>query len=383
MKRLSLGPILLGAVAGTILWTMACSSDSDGGSSSGGSSSGATSGGTDGGGGGGDGTTPAAGDGGITKVGTSEAKDIVGTGGLVFFDGVTDGEASILAATTSTAPRTLCKAGANKEITALAVKGGATDGTVFAIQHDPATGASAIVKASVTATGGACEQVGKITTDPLTELAIVGNSLVYLGNGKVLALPIAGGTEAEVMQSAGTGLIGDFGASGDFGFVVDTSTAATPGARIVRFKIGAGNESMVSVDSPQDSAYEVNVAGGFLSYAVHTANAGELTIRTLRAADPVPQTPADTVTVDYGTGAVLTFCRNSGPASDRVAVTATSENTIRFNLTKLSGPSPSREVTKIESFFPAAPCLLTTGGSSVDSIWAIDPTDKHVFWVAL
>lgn len=362
-----------------LLVTLACSdstssgpgtSATDGGSSEGGG------GGGDGGGGGADGASPdgGGGTGAVTYVGGGTGvTDLVGSGETAYFTGVEGGgQSAILSATTTTAGvGVLCKAGANRVLSALAIDGT----TLYAIRRDPATGDAAVVKTTTTGTGAACEDVAAISAGFLTELTKVGDSLVYLGPEKVMRLPVAGGTESELLTTGATGFVGDFAASGTTGFVVDTSTAGgPPGARLVRFTAGGAGETFVSVNSPSDSGHEI--VGGKVVWAERGPTAGDFVFKTADATAPLPISPATLVTSNFGIGSLLLFCRPNAASPTELAVAAYNTEVTDYHLVGSSSQA-SRKLASVSSLLTPIACTLTTG-----AIWSIDPTDKRVFWVA-
>lgn len=298
--------------------------------------------------------------------------DIIGSGDTAYFTGLEGGgEGAILSAKAGTAGvGVLCKAGANRTLTALAIDGT----TLYAIRRDQTSGDSAVVKTTTNGTGAPCDQVAAITVNSLTELTKVGDSLVYNGPEKVMRLPIAGGTESEILTTAATGFIGDFAASGATGFVVDTSTGGTPGARIARFTAAGGGETFVSVNSPQESAHEV--VGGKVVWAERGPNAGDHVFKSADATASLPIAPATVVTSNFGIGSILVFCRPNAASPTELAVAASNGEATGYHLVG-SSAQPSRKLASVSSTLTPIACALTS-----TAVWSIDPTDKRVFWVA-
>ncbi|MFO0734272.1 MAG: hypothetical protein U0270_00260 [Labilithrix sp.] len=360
---------------GSLALLLACSDSSSGSSSSGSSgvdggstSSGGTSSGTSSG----SSSGTSGGTGVINHLsGPTEVTDILGDGETAYFTGVeASGEGAIFSASATAGPSVLCKAGAKRTITAIAVDGT----TLYGIRREPDTGLSAIVKTTTTGVGAACEEVGAIEPNQLTELVKVGDSLVYLGVVKVMRMPLTGGAPTELLTTAASGFIGDFASAGATGFVVDTSTAATPGARIARFTLGGAIETFVSVDSPSTSGHEI--IGGKVVWAEPGPNAGDFVFKSADVAAALPPAPTPVVTSNFGIGSVLQFCRPNVSSPTELAVAAANSEAVDYHLIG-SSSQPSRKLASISTSLGGGACALTTG-----AIWGVDPNDKRVFWAS-
>lgn len=322
-----------------------------------------------------DGSSEGGGLGVVTHVSAAtEATDIVGSGDTAYFAGVeAGGEGAIFSAkTTMPAATVLCKAGANRVLSALAIDGA----TLYAIRPEPATGKAVIVKTTTSGTGAACEEIATITANPLTELAKVAGSLVYLGAEKVMRVPVAGGAESELLTTAATGFVGDFAALGTMGFVVDTSTAGTPGARLVRFKLDGSSETYTTFDSPQDSAYEV-LGANVVVWATPGPNVGDFVFKQALATAPLASiAPTTVVTSNFGIGSVLRFCRTDATYPSDLAVASFDAQTVAYHQVGFAF-GPTRKLASLDSVMSPDACALATG-----ALWGIDPTDKRVFRAA-
>lgn len=308
--------------------------------------------------------------------GATEVTDIVGVGRLAYFTGVEPGGEGAIFEVSTAQPNAivLCKAGANRTLSALAAvpNDAHTTSALYAIRRDPDTGKSAIVKTTPAAHGGACEVVAEIHPHGFfTELAKVGDSLVYLGAEKVMKLPLAGGGEGDLVTSPAS-FIGDFAASGSIGFVVDTAAPAPAGARIARFTLGGAIETFVTVTSPQESGHEV--IAGKVVWAEKGPSAGDFVFKSADATAPLPVTPTTVVASNFGIGSVLGFCRPNAGNPAELAVSAFNATSIDYHLVG-SSSRPSRLLGTLASVQSPLGCALTE-----NAVFAIDPDDKHVFW---
>lgn len=238
--------------------------------------------------------------------GVSEIVDVVAVGDTVFFTGTEGGgEQAIMSATaTGAGVGILCKGGSARTFGSLVVDGD----NLYALSRDILAGTAKIVTTTKTGSGSACTELpGTLTPHLQTTMIKLGSSFVYRGTTKVMKFPVAGGIEADFLTTQATGFLTNFAVVGGNGFVVDTTTASSPGAHLLSFTEGstAGVE-FKAFNSPVEAGFLA--VGSSIVWSEPGGSVGQVTFKYRDAGSASSVTATTGPSISLAVGSVIVLC---------------------------------------------------------------------------